>query len=73
VETLLKKSCRTIFAQSTIWDLLSQPKVMGAWMQLIFLLRDALQVTTTLQNTKQGSYSIDPTRSAMCNELKLPS
>jgi hypothetical protein len=34
-------------------------------MQLIFLLRDALQVTTTLQNTKQGSYSIDPTRSAM--------
>jgi hypothetical protein len=41
-------------------------------MQLIFLLRDALQVTTTLQNTKQGSYSIDPTRSAMYLQRKLP-
>jgi hypothetical protein len=30
-----------------------------------FLLRDALQVSTTLQNSKQGSYTIDATRSAM--------
>jgi hypothetical protein len=40
-------------------------------MQLIFLLRDALQVTTTLQNTKQGSYS-DPTRSAMQRTKNFP-
>jgi hypothetical protein len=29
-----------------------------------FLLRDAL-ISTTLQNSKQGSYTIDATRSAM--------
>jgi hypothetical protein len=38
-----------------------------------FLLRDALQVSTTLQNKKQGSYTIDATRSAMyLQRTKLP-
>jgi hypothetical protein len=38
-----------------------------------FLLRDALQVSTTLQNSKQGSYTIDATRSAMYSVPKLSS
>jgi hypothetical protein len=41
-------------------------------MQLIFLLRDALQVSTTLQNTKQGSYSIDPHEVRCICNVKLP-
>jgi hypothetical protein len=67
VEILLKKSCRTIFAQSTIWGFTVAAESNGSVLveATDFLLRDALQVSTTLQNSKQGSYTIDATRSAM--------
>lgn len=62
-----KRAVEQSFAQSTIWGFTVAAESNGSVLvdATDFLLRDALQVSTTLQNTKQGSYSIDATRSAM--------
>ena len=62
-----KRAVEQSFAQSTIWGFIVSAESNGRVLvdATDFLLHDALQVSTTLQNTKQGSYSIDPTRSAM--------
>ncbi len=62
-----KKAVEQSFAQSTIWGFTVAAESNRAVLvdATDFLLRDALQVATRLQNTKQGSYSLDATRSAM--------
>lgn len=62
-----KRAVEQSFAQSTIWGFTVAAESNGSVLvdATDFLLRDALQVSSTLQNSKQGSYSIDPTRSAM--------
>jgi hypothetical protein len=62
-----KRAVEQSFAQSTIWGFTVAAESNGSVLvdATEFLLRDALQVSTTLQNTKQGSYSIDATRSTM--------
>jgi hypothetical protein len=55
------------FAQSTIWGFTVAAEKGDTVLvdATDFLLRDALQVSNTLQNSKQGAYAIDATRSAM--------
>lgn len=62
-----KRAVEQSFAQSTIWGFTVAAENNGSVLvdATDFLLRDALQVSNTLQNTKQGSYGIDATRSAM--------
>ncbi len=62
-----KKAVEQSFAQSTIWGFTVSAENNGSVLvdATDFLLRDAMQVSTILQNTKQGSYNIDATRSAM--------
>lgn len=62
-----KRAVEQSFAQSTLWGFTVVAESNGSVLvdATDFLLRDALQVSSTLQETKQGSYSIDPTRSAM--------
>jgi hypothetical protein len=62
-----KRAVEQSFAQSTIWGFTVAAESSGSVLvdATDFLLRDALQVSSTLQNSKQGIYSIDPTRSAM--------
>ena len=62
-----KRAVEQSFAQSTIWGFTVAAESNGSVLvdATDFLLRDALQVSSTLQNSKQGIYSIDPTRSAM--------
>lgn len=62
-----KKAVEQSFAQSTLWGFTVSAENNGSVLvdATDFLLRDAMQVSTVLQNTKQGSYSIDATRSAM--------
>jgi hypothetical protein len=62
-----KRAVEQSFAQSTIWGFTVAAESNGSVLvdATDFLLRDALQVSNTLQNTKQGSYSIDDSRSSM--------
>jgi hypothetical protein len=62
-----KRAVEQSFAQSVLWGFTVAAESNGSVLveATDFLLRDALQVVTTLQNSKQGSYSIDATRSAM--------
>lgn len=62
-----KRAVEQSFAQSTIWGFTVSAEANGSVLvdATDFIIRDALQVATVLQNTKQGSYSIDASRSAM--------
>ena len=62
-----KSAVEQSFAQSTIWGFTIAAESDGNILvdATDFLMRDALQVANRLQNTKQGSYSIDVSRSAM--------
>jgi len=62
-----KRAVEQSFAQSVIWGFTIATAADGAYLvdATDFLLRDALQVSNRLLNTKQGIYVMDATRSAM--------
>lgn len=62
-----KRAVEQSFAQSTLWGFTVAAENNGSALvdATDFLLRDAMQVSTVLQNTKQGSYGIDSSRSAL--------
>ena len=62
-----KRAVEQSFAQSTIWGFTVAAESKGSVLvdATDFLLRDALQVANRLQSSKQGSYSIDASRSAL--------
>ncbi|WP_310379286.1 zinc-dependent metalloprotease [Flavobacterium sp.] len=62
-----KRAVEQSFAQSTLWGFTVSAENNGSVLvdATDFLLRDAMQVSTVLQNTKQGSYGIDSSRSAL--------
>jgi hypothetical protein len=59
------------FAQSVIWGFTIEAESNGSVLvdATDFFLRDAMNVANTLRNTKQGSYSIDNSRSAIFLEM----
>ena len=61
-----KRAVEQSFAQSIIWGFTVAAENNGTVLvdATDFLLRDAMQVANKLQNTKQGSYSLDVSRSA---------
>jgi hypothetical protein len=65
-----KRAVEQSFAQSVLWGFTVEAQSNGAVLvdATNFLLRDAMQVANRLQNSRQGSYSIDPSRSAMYAE-----
>lgn len=62
-----KRAVAQSFAQSTIWGFTVTAQSGDSVLvdATEFLLRDALQVSNTLQNSKQGTYILDPSRCAM--------
>ncbi|MDQ6814769.1 MAG: zinc-dependent metalloprotease [Bacteroidota bacterium] len=62
-----KRAVEQSFAQSTLWGFVVEAESKGSVLvdATAFLLRDAMQVANRLQSGKQGSYSIDLTRSAI--------
>ena len=62
-----KRAVEQSFAQSTLWGFTAEAVSNGSVLidATQFLMRDAMQVVNKLQTTRQGSYSIDPTRSAI--------
>ena len=62
-----KRAVEQSFAQSTIWGFVVEAETNGAVLvdATEFLLRDAMKVANRLRAQKQGSYSIDKTRSAI--------
>lgn len=62
-----KRAVEQSFAQSTLWGFTAEAASNGAVLvdATAFLMSDAMQVSRTLQNNKQGSYSIDASRSAI--------
>jgi hypothetical protein len=62
-----KRAVEQSFAQSTLWGFTVEAQGNGSVLvdATPFLLRDAMQVSARLQNTRQGNYTIDPTRSAI--------
>ncbi len=62
-----KRAVEQSFAQSAIWGFTVEAQSNGAVLvdATNFLMRDAMQVTNRLQNSRQGTYSIDPSRSAI--------
>ena len=62
-----KRAVEQSFAQSTLWGFTAEAETKGGVLvdATSFLMRDALQVSNQLQNSKQGNYSIDLSRSAM--------
>ncbi len=62
-----KKAVEQSFAQSVLWGFTVEAT--GKQSVLVdataFLLRDAMQVSNRLSNSRQGSYATDPTRSAL--------
>jgi hypothetical protein len=62
-----KRAVEQSFAQSTLWGFMAEAETNGAVLvdATDFLLRDAIKVSNTLRNLKQGNYTIDKTRSAM--------
>jgi hypothetical protein len=55
------------FAQSVLWGFTVEAESNGSVLvdATNFFLRDAMNVVNTLRNTKQGSYAVDDSRSAM--------
>ena len=62
-----KRAVEQSFAQSTLWGFTAEAESKGSVLvdATSFLMRDAMQVANRLQNTKQGNYNIDASRSAM--------
>lgn len=62
-----KRAVEQSFAQSTIWGFTVAAQSGDSVLvdATDFLLRDALQVSTVLQNSKQGTYNPDASRSAI--------
>jgi hypothetical protein len=62
-----KRAVEQSFAQSVIWGFTIAAENNNNLLvdATDFLLRDAMQVANRLQNTKQGSYSLDVSRSAL--------
>ena len=62
-----KKAVEESFAQSVIWGFTVEAESNKNVLVDItnFLLRDAMNVTATLRSAQQGSYSIDPSKSAL--------
>jgi predicted Zn-dependent protease len=62
-----KRAVEQSFAQSTLWGFTVEAESKGSVLvdATAFFMRDAMQVANRLQNSRQGSYSIDISRSAM--------
>ncbi|MEJ7767975.1 MAG: zinc-dependent metalloprotease [Chitinophagaceae bacterium] len=62
-----RRAVEQSFAVSTIWGFTIEASTNDAVLvdATTFLMRDALQVSSRLQNSKQGNYTIDLSRSAM--------
>ena len=62
-----KRAVEQSFAQSTLWGFTVEAETKGSVLvdATAFFMRDAMQVSNRLQNSKQGNYSIDLSRSAM--------
>ncbi|MDQ6757976.1 MAG: zinc-dependent metalloprotease [Bacteroidota bacterium] len=65
--TAEKRAVEQSFAQSVIWGFSTEAENNGNVLidATNFLLRDAMQVSSTLRRTNQGSYSVDASRSAL--------
>jgi hypothetical protein len=66
-EAAEKRAVEQSFAQSAIWGFTVAAESKGTVLvdATDFLMRDAMQVANRLQNTKQGSYVTDASRSAL--------
>lgn len=62
-----KKAVEQSFAQSTLWGFTAEAATGKAVLvdATAFFMRDAMQATSRLANSRQGAYSIDASRSAM--------
>lgn len=62
-----KRAVEQSFAQSNLWGFTAEAETKGSVLvdATAFFMRDAMQVSNRLQNSKQGNYSIDLSRSAM--------
>ncbi|HZH37514.1 MAG TPA: zinc-dependent metalloprotease, partial [Flavisolibacter sp.] len=62
-----RRAVEQSFAQSTLWGFTVEAQGNGSVLvdATPFLLRDAMGVSARLQNTRQGTFTIDPTRSAI--------
>ena len=62
-----KRTVEQSFAQSILWGFTVEAETKGRVLvdATAFFMRDAMLVSNRLQESKQGNYSIDPTRSAM--------
>ncbi len=62
-----KRALEQSFAESTLWGFTAEAESNGHILvdATAFFMRDAMQVSNRLQNSKQGNYSIDLSRSAM--------
>jgi hypothetical protein len=62
-----KRAVEESFAQSTLWGFTAEAETKGSVLvdATAFFMRDAMQVSNSLQKSKQGNYSIDGSRSAM--------
>jgi hypothetical protein len=62
-----KRAVEESFAQSTLWGFTAEAETNGNILvdATNFLMSDAMQVSRRLQNSRQGNYSIDPSRSAI--------
>jgi hypothetical protein len=62
-----KRAVEQSFAQSTLWGFTVEAESHDAYLvdATAFLFRDALQISRRLQDAKQGTYTLDASRSAM--------
>ena len=62
-----KRAVEQSFAQSTLWGFMAEAETGDHWLvdATDFLLRDAMQVTSSLRTNQQGTYSLDKTRSVI--------
>jgi hypothetical protein len=62
-----KRAVEQSFAQSTLWGFTVEAETKGSVLvdATTFLMRDAMEVANHLTGSRQGSYAVDATRSAM--------
>jgi predicted Zn-dependent protease len=62
-----RRAVEQSFAQSTLWGFTAEAESKGSVLvdATDFFMRDAMEVSATLQNSKQGNYTVDPSRCAM--------
>ncbi len=62
-----KRAVEQSFAQSTLWGFTVEAESKSSVLvdATSFFMRDAMQVSSTLQKSKQGNYTVDLSRSAM--------